>query len=121
MIHRLVDAKAIPDAGMGFSLRFGDQPFDHDVAMRWIAPGDAATATGLSRSSLPTEGNWYTGEVAGEPMTCWLCPALFCYFEQAPPNIYAKADPLPSGVDPIWHAAWNDPEAKRFMSAESDE
>jgi hypothetical protein len=118
MIHRLVQAKAIPDAGQGFALSFAAEPFGHDVELRWIETSEAATATGSSLGSLPSEGNWYTGEVAGEPMTCWLCPALFCYFEEAPEKIFAKAEPLPKGVDPIWHEAWQDPEAKRFMSAE---
>jgi hypothetical protein len=90
MISRLVQAKRIPDAGRGFLLTFAAEPFDGcDVRLAW-------------QSGNPTDGNWYTGEVAGEPMEGWLCPALYCYFREAPPVIYVRAQPLPDGVDPIW-------------------
>lgn len=121
MVHRLVRAKAIPNAGQGFSLSFADKPFDHEVELHWITPSDAATAKGWRLNELPAEGNWYKGNVAGEQMICWLCPALFCYFDQAPAKIFVQAEPLPAGVDPIWHVDSDDPGARRFMSAESDE
>jgi hypothetical protein len=35
-------------------------------------------------------------------MEGWLCPALFHYFETTPMKIYARVDPLPEGIDPIW-------------------
>ena len=121
MIHRLVRAKGIPNAAQGCALSFGNEPFDHDVELSWITPRDAATATGRRLNELPSEGNWYQGEVADQQMTCWLCPALFCYFDQAPKKIFVKAGPLPVGVDPIWHVASDDPRARQFMSAERDE
>ena len=121
MIHRLVRAKDIPNAAQGFALSFGDEPFGHDVELSWVTLSDAATATGLQISEASIEGNWYVGDVAGEQMICWLCPALFCYFDQAPKKIFVKAVPLPAGVDPIWHVAWNDLSARRFMSAELEE
>ena len=52
----------------------------------------------LNEASI--EGNWYGGEVVDEQLICWLCPALFCYFDQAPKKIFVKAEPLPAGVDP---------------------
>ena len=46
--------------------------------------------------------NWCAGEVASQEMEGWLCPALFHYFETTPMKIFARIDPLPAGVDPIW-------------------
>jgi hypothetical protein len=37
-------------------------------------------------------GNWYHSPEFG--MDCWLCPALFKYFDTAPNQIYFKAEPL---------------------------
>ena len=37
-------------------------------------------------------GNCYRDEMAG--MEGWLCPALFCYFEAAPPELYVRAEAL---------------------------
>lgn len=64
---------------------------------------------------MPGVGNWYRGVVAGEKMVGWLCPALFCYFEQAPKKIFVKAEPLLTGVDPIWRVKADDPRARRFV------
>jgi hypothetical protein len=50
----------------------------------------------------PGSGNWYSGDVAGRPMECWLCPALLLYFQSPPQEIFVRADPLPAGVNPIW-------------------
>ena len=102
MITALVTAKGIPNAERGFTLTFAGEPFDgHDVELKWIREDEV-------------EGNWYAGDVAGELMECWLCPALFCYFDTAPERIYLSASPLPKGVDPIWHP---DPgeESRRFV------
>lgn len=30
------------------------------------------------------------------PMEGWICPALFRYYDAAPPELYVKADPLPA-------------------------
>lgn len=90
MISRLVQVKRIPDAEKGFLLTFAAAPFEGcDVRLTW-------------QSGNPTDGNWYTGTVAGEPMEGWLCPALYCYFREAPPEIYVGAQPLPDGINPIW-------------------
>jgi hypothetical protein len=116
MISRVVEMKAIPQASRGFTLRFSAEPFDHDVQLTWLSPADAAQRRSCSLEDLPGIGNWYAGRVFGQEMTCWLCPALFCYFDQAPEHIYVKAEPLPSGVDPIWHVDAHDPRATRFVA-----
>jgi hypothetical protein len=120
MISTLIAAKAIPDAEHGFAMSFSDEPFGHDVELTWIPPGQAAMALKQSATSLPATGNWYAGIVAGEKMVAWLCPALYEYFSEAPKRIFVKAEKLPAGVDPIWHVNSNDPQARRYMSAELD-
>ena len=90
MISRVVEAKGIPHAARGFAMSFSDRPFaGHDVELEWLRPD-------------PAGGNWYAGTVVGEPMEGWLCPALLLYFQDPPPRIFVKCDPLPTGVDPIW-------------------
>jgi hypothetical protein len=117
MITRLIQIKGIPNARRGFALSFSDEPFDHDVELRRLSPREAARAIGQPAGSLPEVGNWYTGSVAGETMVCWLCPALYEYFAAPPARIYVKGEKLPAGVDPIWHIASDDPQARRYMSA----
>lgn len=77
MIERMV--ATIPNAGKGFRLLFAIRPF----------PGHAAK---LEWRREEAGGNWYfspTFDIEG-----WLCPALFKYFETAPKELYAKAEPL---------------------------
>jgi hypothetical protein len=119
MNSTLIDARGIPNAERGFTLSFSDQPFDHDVELKWIPPKEAARATSQPLNSLPATGNWYTGNVAGQKMVAWLCPALYEYFAEVPKRIFVKAEKLPEGVDPIWHVSSVDPQARRYMSAES--
>jgi len=102
MISTLVAAKGIHKAEHGFTLTFADEPFDgHDVELKWLRADEV-------------EGNWYEGTVARETMQCWLCPALFCYFDTAPERIYVGAEPLPAGIDPIWHPESAE-ETRRFV------
>lgn len=111
MISRVVATKKIPNAATGFALTFNDQPVvDCDVELSWLRKDETQL--------MP--GNWYRGIVAGQEMECWLCPALELYFAAAPPKLYVRADPLPSGVDPIWHVDTNDPRSRRFVSAEGN-
>ncbi len=119
MISRLTAAKGIPQAHLGFTMSFSDEPFDHDVELRWLSPKEAARAIKQPIGSLPANGNWYSGVVAGEKMVAWLCPALYEYFRGAPKRIFVKAEKLPAGVDPLWHISSNDPQARRYMSVES--
>lgn len=81
MINHLV--RDIPDARSGFRLLFSASPF----------PGHQAAFTRV-RGDLG--GTWYRSEAAGDrpAMEGWLCPALFKYFDAAPPTIYARAEPL---------------------------
>ena len=119
MISKLLEAKEIPDAERGFALSFSDQPFAYDVKLTWMPAMQASKVIGPPVDSLPAIGNWYSGVVAGEKMVCWLCPALYEYFDAAPKHIFVKAEKLPTGVDPIWHISSDDPQAHRYMSAES--
>lgn len=77
MIDRL--AAHIPDAARGFRLLYSDRPF----------PGYAAK---LEWRREEHGGNWYFSPTYG--FEGWLCPALFKYFDAAPPELYARADPL---------------------------
>lgn len=107
MIARIVHAKGIPNAEEGFALTFSDKPFaDHDAELDWLRAED--------------NGNVYQGIVAGEEMEGWLCPALFCYFTTVPLKIYVKAEPLPAGVDPLWHVDPDDPRARRFVEPDGE-
>jgi hypothetical protein len=102
MISRLLASLDISSPDQGFSLIFGEEPrSEHDVVLRWTGADEV-------------EGNWYEGVVAGDSMTCWLCPALLCYFKTPPRQIYVTAEPLPEGVDPIWHPAAGE-QTRRFV------
>jgi hypothetical protein len=117
MISRVVEAKAIANAAKGFALTSGVEPFDCDVQLTWMSPAEVVE-TGAA--TIPGVGNWYRGIVSGEDMVGWLCPALSLYFPEAPQRLFAKAEPLPAGVDPIWHVGANDPMARRFVSASGE-
>lgn len=67
----------IPDARSGFRLLFSSSPI----------PGYQRK---LSRLREEYSGWWYKGdrpEAEG-----WLCPALFRYFEEAPEEVFVKAE-----------------------------
>ena len=106
MISRMIVAKGIPNAAQGFMMQFSDQPFDHDVELTWLR-GDVPGAWMV--------GNWYSGNVAGELMEGWLCPALEFYFDVAPQRLFVRADELLENVDPIWRVSPEDPRQHRFM------
>ena len=90
MITRVVNDKSIPNAEQGFALTFAAVPLaGHDVDLRWLRAD-------------PVDGNWYGGDVVGQRMEAWLCPALLLYFQEPPLRIFIRCDSLPSGVDPIW-------------------
>ncbi len=78
LIDRLV--ASIPNAQAGFCLIFSPQPFPGcNVKLEWRREGEGH------------RGNWYyypQFDIEG-----WLCPTLFRYFEQAPPEFYGKAEP----------------------------
>jgi hypothetical protein len=121
MLTRLVEAKGIARAELGFAMHFSDAPFDgYDAELTWLRSDDSQVVPGKDGSASQVFGNWYRGVVAGEVMQGWLCPALGLYFRAAPARIFVKAEPLPAGVDPIWHVSRDDAMAVRFVSA-SDE
>ena len=76
MIDRLT--AHIPGAAKGFRLLFSPTPF----------PGFAAR---LEWRRPESGGNWYWCQEYG--IEGWLCPALFKYFTDAPPELYARAEP----------------------------
>jgi hypothetical protein len=99
MITRAVEAKAIPKAKKGFALTFSSDPFEgYDVHITHV-PQSQIWESGLGSIKA---GDWYEGDVFGEHMVGWLCPALTLYFRTAPANLYLKCTPLPAGVNPIW-------------------
>ena len=67
----------IPNARNGFRLLFSASPF----------PGYQKRLT-WQREEMG--GNWYASD--DPPMEGWLCPALFRYFDQAPTELYVKAE-----------------------------
>jgi hypothetical protein len=78
MIDTLV--AGIPNARQGFRLLFSAERF----------PGFQAE---LDRVKEEYGGHWYRWQA--KAMEGWLCPALFKYFAEAPPKLYARAEPLP--------------------------
>ena len=79
MIDYLV--RDIPKADKGFRMTFSAKPFPgHQYRLTWLR--------------TENEGNWY--KLDDPPMEGWLCPALFRYFDSAPPELYVKAEPKPS-------------------------
>ena len=75
MIDHLV--ADIPDAKKGFRMLFSAAPF----------PGYQRK---LTRQREEFGGWWYASD--DPPMEGWLCPALFLYFDVAPPEVYVKAE-----------------------------
>jgi len=115
MIFRLIEDKDIPNADQGFAMIFSDEPFRfHDAEMRWLRADDP------DDPDEPMPGNYYCGEISGQEMQGWLCPALLHYFDAAPARLFVKADPLPEGIDPIWHVAPDDPRQRHFFGPEDE-
>lgn len=75
MIDDLV--QDIPNARQGFRLLFSTEPFpSFQRKLTWV------------REEMG--GNWYRADEP--PSEGWLCPALFRYFDQAPLELYVKAE-----------------------------
>lgn len=71
----------IPNARDGFRLLFSAGPF----------PGFHRKLTWVRKEM---EGNWYfDAETNSEG---WLCPAMFKYFDEAPSELFVKAEPKSS-------------------------
>jgi hypothetical protein len=79
MIDWLV--RDLPEARNGFRLIFSADPF----------PGFQAK---FERQRAEMGGTWYRTSPPAPPMEGWLCPALFKYFAEAPPSLYARAEAL---------------------------
>ncbi len=67
--------------GEPFRLLFSHAPFPgHAAKLDWVRD--------------EYDGNWYEWRDGANTMTGWLCPALFKYFDIAPPVLYVKPEPL---------------------------
>jgi Family of unknown function (DUF6717) len=76
MIDQLV--ASISDAKKEFGLVFSATPFPgHTVKLEWRREESGS--------------NWYYSPQFA--MEGWLCPALFRYFDKAPAELYARAEP----------------------------
>jgi len=75
MINGMVEN--IPNSSNGFRLIFSLKPFPgYQEKLSWLRED--------------YEGNWY--QLEGTEMEGWLCPALYKYFDEAPQNIFVKAE-----------------------------
>ncbi|MBV9849237.1 MAG: hypothetical protein JO250_06070 [Armatimonadetes bacterium] len=75
IIDRLV--AGLPQAHQGFRLIFSAEPFPgYTLKFDWVRP--------------ELGGNVY--RAADLNMEGWLCPALFKYFAQAPPELYVRIE-----------------------------
>ena len=76
IIDQLVKCELHTNVDDGFVLHFSANPF----------PGYQAKLTWFEKEF---GGNWYNWK--SMCMSGWLCPALFCYFDVAPKEIYVQA------------------------------
>lgn len=76
-IDLAVAAQGIEDAANGFRLLFSDEAF----------PGYQLR---FDRVRADDGGHWYRCDAMPDAGEGWLCPALFCYFEQAPEHLYTQ-------------------------------
>jgi hypothetical protein len=78
MIDLLLEEQMIAGGRKGFRLTFSALPFPgYHRKLTWVREEYG--------------GHWYAID---EPrMEGWLCPAMFRYFETAPPELYVKAEP----------------------------
>ncbi len=68
----------IPDAENGFRLLFSAKPFPgYQKKLTWVR-GESG-------------GNYYRTD--DPQMEGWLCPAMFKYYDEAPKELYVKAEP----------------------------
>lgn len=81
-IPEMIDflTRDIPNAEEGFRMLFSAQPFPrYQEKLTWVRGEEKG-------------GNFYWSETL--KAEGWLCPALFRYFDEAPAEIYAKAEAL---------------------------
>jgi hypothetical protein len=72
--------------GLQISLTFSSEKLtDCDAHLEWYpAPAD-------NTAPLPG-GNWYKAIIGEQSLVCWLCPALFRYFDAAPQDIFVRIE-----------------------------
>jgi hypothetical protein len=129
MITKLLEAKKMLQDGKlrgrvdAFELTFSATVFDgFDVRLRQISKYDGARRFNIRTNNLPRQGTWYDAIVpyedkSGPLMTCWLCPALLCYFQFPPKELFVGAAKMPKGIDPIWRIQRGEA-FKRFIDAD---
>ena len=77
MIDVLVED--IPNAENGFRMLFSANEFPgYHKKLKWLR-GDKS-------------GNWYS--LDEPPMEGWICPAMFKYYDEAPKEVFVKAEPM---------------------------
>ena len=72
----------LEEAEEGCSLVFSKNRFPDAKVVLTRLDGDKYNET--------LEGNWYESQ---DGLKGWLCPALFCYFQEAPEKIFCKVNP----------------------------
>jgi hypothetical protein len=86
----------LPEAEKGFTLLFSSGPFDGYQKLLHHTTKDVMEGNPpLSNRFEQYEvfgGHYYSlYDVVDPPIRCWLCPAMFKYFESAPKHIYVQA------------------------------
>jgi hypothetical protein len=104
MITKLVNNKGLTNPEKGFKMSFSAEPMNNaDAQIQWTGSENPDVQPGEKGSALQSSGNWYEGTIAGEKMKGWLCPALGCYFDSAPKQIFIRVENLPTGINPVWN------------------
>src|SRR5436190_19425019 len=67
----------IPNAADGVKVLFSHAPFPGALELIWVRP--------------EMDGNWYRCPDLRD-LEGWLCPAMYRYFEKAPPRLYFKVE-----------------------------
>lgn len=103
MIDRLLTTLRLTRPSLGFTMKFSDEPYnDYHVELNYLRTGENDIVHLDDGTTTKLGGTYYEGIVDGMRMECWLCPALFLYFDTAPEYMYVKAENLPPGFNPIW-------------------
>lgn len=80
MISKMLELYEINFPELGFILKFSDKSF-------------VGFQERLSWAYEEMDGNWYEWKRMG--MQGWLCPALFCYYDEAPKILHVKMESIP--------------------------
>jgi len=82
-IDLMLERKGIKNGDKGFVLQFSATEFpEYDAMLTWVSGNISNEGNGGNF------GNDYIHESTGHML--WLCPALFCYFDKAPAQLFVK-------------------------------